>query len=99
MHNYVFCLQSDENFFTLDELQYNSTYNITVLAFNANNQFSVIAKAQQYSTLQRGYKPGMVKDIHVESFHPDTTNGMRLGARLTWQPAAGKVVKNEFTFL
>lgn len=87
-------MQSDDNFFTLDELMPNTTYNISVRAVHSNNQYSVITQQQQFRTLRRSFTPGNVTEIKVINFTEDKLNKMHLSATLTWKPPAGNVNKN-----
>uniref|UniRef100_A0A1I8P558 Fibronectin type-III domain-containing protein n=1 Tax=Stomoxys calcitrans TaxID=35570 RepID=A0A1I8P558_STOCA len=82
----VFVYLSDENFFTIDGLTPNCTFNISALAVHSSNTYSVIASQQQYQTLRRGYTPGNVTDIKVSDFVEDTVNRTHLSAVLTWRP-------------
>ncbi|XP_065369892.1 tyrosine-protein kinase receptor torso [Calliphora vicina] len=79
---------SDENFFTLDKLMANTTYNISVLAVHSHNKYSVIAQQQQFKTLVRSYTPGNVTEIKITHFTEDKMNKMHLTASMTWKPAA-----------
>ncbi|XP_011198952.3 tyrosine-protein kinase receptor torso [Bactrocera dorsalis] len=77
----------NENFFTIDYLQNSTTYTISALAVNAKHQYAVVARAQEYSTLQQDYTPGFVGDMQLERFLPDYSNERQLLAEITWQPA------------
>ncbi|KAI8127299.1 Tyrosine-protein kinase receptor torso [Lucilia cuprina] len=86
--NQSFAYLSDDNFFTLDKLMVNTTYNISVMAVHSNNKYSVIAQQQQFKTLRRSYTPGNVTEIKITHFTEDKLNKKHLTATLTWKPAA-----------
>ncbi|XP_073848893.1 tyrosine protein kinase receptor torso [Musca autumnalis] len=77
---------SDENFFTINKLAANTTYNISALAVHSTNKYSVIALDEQFQTLRRSYTPGNITDIKVSDFVEDKENRMHLSAVLTWKP-------------
>ena len=90
---YYFIFKSDDNFFTINSLLANTTYNVSVTVVHSNNKYSVIAQQQQFTTLRRGYTPENVTEIKVTNFMEDKWNPMFLTATLTWKPAAGKYKK------
>lgn len=90
----ILYLQSDDNFFTINNLAPNTTYNISALAVHSSNRYSVIALEQQFQTLRRAYTPGNVTDIKVSDFLEDKDNRMHLSAVLTWKPPPGNVQTN-----
>lgn len=67
----------------------NGRYNVTVLAVHSTNQYSMIAKQEQFRTLRRGHRTSHISEIKVDHFKVDPLRKDRLMATVSWKPTNG----------
>ena len=84
--------KSDENVITIGNLSQNSTYNISVAVVYSTEEYSIIAKARQFTTLRRGYKPREIQEISLLGFAADETDAMLVTAMISWKPSFGELI-------
>lgn len=78
---------SDENVITIGNLSQNTTYNVSVSVVYSSEEFSIIAKTRQFTTLRRGYKPRDIQEISLMGFEADESDAMLLTALISWKPS------------
>ncbi|XP_036332414.1 tyrosine-protein kinase receptor torso-like [Rhagoletis pomonella] len=77
---------SNDNFFTITDLRNSTTYTISAVAVNAKHEYSIVARAQEFTTLEQDYTPGVVREMNLKRFLADETSEMHLMAEITWKP-------------
>ncbi|XP_064542287.1 tyrosine-protein kinase receptor torso isoform X1 [Drosophila montana] len=83
-----FLYLSDDSFFTIPELESNTTYNVTALAVHADGAYSFIAIEEGFQTLRRGYQPSKMGEVRLKQFQEQPDNLHRIAAVVEWQPSA-----------
>lgn len=87
----IFLLQSDQSKIAINELPPNTSYNVTITAFNSKNEFVNTSETKTFSTLKDNFMPGSVTNISVVEYKPVTNDGKNLDMFIKWSPAEGKI--------
>ncbi|EDW02236.1 tyrosine-protein kinase receptor torso [Drosophila grimshawi] len=80
---------SDDSFFTIPELESDTTYNITAHAVHADGAYSLIAE-EAFQTLRRGYQPSKMGEVKLRRFLEQPDNLHSIAAEVEWQPSADR---------